>query len=135
MIKHSLKGHDDPGNRAPFKYHDKGSMAIISRHNAVAKVGKLEFGGTLAWLAWLLLHLFYLVGFKNRFTTIVAWFIAFMGHSRHQMAITSQMIYARLAMRSFAESADAFTAVEEAEHVEQDASAEDGRPSGRAATG
>jgi NADH:quinone reductase (non-electrogenic) len=134
-IKRSLKGRDDPAHRAPFKYHDKGSMATISRHSAVAQVGKLEFGGYLAWLAWLVLHLFYLVGFKNRFTTVVSWFLAFVGHSRGQMAITSQMIYARLAMSRLAQSADALTAVEAAEHAEQDASADEGHLHGRTATG
>jgi NADH dehydrogenase len=134
-IKRSLKGSDDPAHRAPFKYHDKGSMATISRHSAVAQVGKLEFGGYLAWLAWLVLHLFYLVGFKNRFTTVVSWFLAFVGRSRGQMAITSQMIYARLAMSRLAQSTDALTAVEEAEHAEQDASVDEGHLSGRTATG
>ena len=98
LIKQSLKGHDDPANRTPFKYHDKGSMATVSRHSAVAKMGKLEFGGYFAWLAWLVLHLVYLVGFKNRFMTLIAWFTSFTTHSRGQLAITSQMIYARLAM-------------------------------------
>ena len=50
-------------------------MATISRFSAVAKVGKFEFGGFIAWLAWLVLHLYYLVGYRNRFTTVIAWFI------------------------------------------------------------
>jgi NADH dehydrogenase len=50
-------------------------------------------------LAWLVLHLFYLVGFKDRFTTLVHWAVTFLGRSRGQMAITSLMVYARLAMR------------------------------------
>jgi NADH:ubiquinone reductase (H+-translocating) len=127
LIKHSLKGSDDPANRAPFKYRDKGSMATISRNSAVAQVGRLEFGGYFAWLAWLVLHLWYLVGFKNRFTTVIHWFVSFMGHSRGQMAITSQMIYARMAMTELAQRTDALSAVEEAEHVEQDASARGGQ--------
>ncbi len=121
-IKRSLKGHDDPAHRAPFKYFDKGSMATISRHNAVARVGKLEFGGYIAWLAWLVLHLYYLVGHKNRITTVLAWMITFLGRGRGQMAITSQMIYARQAMNQLqAQAQDALTAAEEAEHVEQEA--------------
>ncbi|HME79326.1 MAG TPA: NAD(P)/FAD-dependent oxidoreductase [Mycobacterium sp.] len=121
-IKRSLKGHDDPAHRAPFKYFDKGSMATISRHNAVAQVGKLEFGGYIAWLAWLVLHLYYLVGHKNRITTVLAWMITFLGRGRGQMAITSQMIYARQAMNQLqAQAQDALTAAEEAEHVEQEA--------------
>jgi len=121
-IKRSLKGHDDPAQRAPFKYFDKGSMSTISRFSAVAQVGKLEFGGFIAWLAWLVLHLFYLVGFKNRFTTLIHWAVTFLGRGRGQMAITSQMIYARLAMSQLqAQAQDALAAAEEAEHIEQEA--------------
>ena len=97
-IKRSLKGTDDPAMREPFKYWDKGSMATISRHHAVAKVGKLEFGGYIAWLAWLFLHLLYLVGFKNRLSTLFSWILTFTSHSRSQLTTTSQWVYARLAM-------------------------------------
>ncbi len=90
-----MKGHDDPANRKPFKYFDKGSMALISRYSAVAKVGKLEFGGFIAWLAWLGLHLYYLVGHRNRIAAMFSWGISFLGRTRGQMAITSQMMYAR----------------------------------------
>jgi NADH:ubiquinone reductase (H+-translocating) len=121
-IKRSLKGHDEPAHRAPFKYFDKGSMSTISRYSAVAQIGKLEFGGFIAWLAWLALHLYYLVGFKNRFTTVVAWLISFLGRGRGQMAITSQMIYARLAMSQLqAQAQGPLAAAEQAEHVEQEA--------------
>ena len=126
QIKHSLAGYDDPANRAPFKYFDKGSMATISRFSAVAKIGKLEFGGFVAWLAWLALHLVYLVGFKNRFTTLITWFITFISHSRGQMAITSQMIYARLAMDMLSSQQNqtvqhsALAAVEAAEKLERE---------------
>jgi NADH dehydrogenase FAD-containing subunit len=95
LIKQAVKGHDDPANRKPFSYFDKGSMALISRYSAVAKVGKLEFGGFIAWLAWLLLHLLYLVGFRNRIAAMFSWGISFLGRTRGQMAITSQMMYAR----------------------------------------
>jgi NADH:ubiquinone reductase (H+-translocating) len=121
-IKRSLKGHDDPAHRAPFSYFDKGSMATISRYSAVAKVGKLEFGGFIAWLAWLVLHLYYLVGHRNRIAAMFAWGVSFLGRGRGQMAITSQMIYARLAMSQLqAQTQDALAATEEAEHVEQEA--------------
>src|SRR5947209_2108452 len=95
IIKQALKGHDDPATRKPFKYFDKGSMALISRYSAVAKVGKLEFGGFIAWLAWLLLHLYYLIGHRNRIAAMFAWGISFLGRTRGQMAITSQMMYVR----------------------------------------
>jgi NADH dehydrogenase len=121
-IKRSLKGHDDPAHRAPFNYFDKGSMATISRYSAVAKVGKLEFGGFIAWLAWLVLHLYYLVGHRNRIAAMFAWGVSFLGRGRGQMAITSQMIYARLAMSHLqAQTREALAATEQAEHVEQEA--------------
>jgi NADH:ubiquinone reductase (H+-translocating) len=121
-IKHSLKGNDDPAHRAPFSYFNKGSMATISRYSAVAQVGKLEFGGFIAWLAWLVLHLYYLVGHRNRIAAMFAWGISFLGRGRGQMAITSQMIYARLAMSQLqAQAQDALAAAEQAEHVEQEA--------------
>jgi NADH:ubiquinone reductase (H+-translocating) len=127
LIKGELAGRDDPANRTPFKYFDKGSMATISRFDAVAQVGKLEFGGFIAWLAWLVLHLVYLVGFKNRFTTLITWFITFLGRSRGQMAITSQMIYARLAMdmletqqKKALTERDTVAAVERVEELERE---------------
>jgi len=120
LVKRSLKGHDDPAARTPFKYRDKGSMATVSRFSAVAQVGKLEFGGFVAWLAGLVLHLVYLVGFKNRFTTLIAWFITFVSHSRGQMAITSQMIYARLAMEKLQNhTRGALAAAEQADQLEK----------------
>jgi len=100
IIKRSLRGNDNPLYRQPFKYWDKGSMATISRHSAVCQVGKLEFGGYIAWLGWLFLHLVYLVGFKNRISTLFSWAFTFSTHSRGQLATTSQMVYARLALES-----------------------------------
>jgi NADH dehydrogenase len=118
VIKRSLRGNDNPPYRQPFKYWDKGSMATISRHSAVAQVGKLEFGGYIAWLSWLFLHLVYLVGFKNRISTLFSWILTFTTHSRGQLATTSQMVYARLALESVEKQLQ--HAVYDAErHVEQ----------------
>jgi NADH dehydrogenase len=100
IIKNDLKGRDNPQFREPFKYWDKGSMATISRYSAVAKVGKLEFGGFFAWLAWLFLHLLYLVGFKNRVSTLFSWINTFGSDNRSQLTTTSQMVYARLALEN-----------------------------------
>ena len=98
QIKKMVDGTDVPAERAPFVYWDKGSMATISRFDAVAKVGKFEFAGFIAWLAWLVLHLYYLVGYRNRLATTLAWLSSFVGRNRGQMVITEQMVYARLAM-------------------------------------
>jgi NADH dehydrogenase len=120
LIKQGLKGQDDPANRKPFKYFDKGSMATISRYSAVAQVGKLEFGGFIAWLAWLVLHLYYLVGHRNRVAALYAWGISFLGRSRGQMAITSQMVYARVVTQMM-ETQGALAAAERAEQAEKQA--------------
>jgi NADH:ubiquinone reductase (H+-translocating) len=94
LIKAELKGAD-PATREPFKYFDKGSMATVSRFNAVAQVGKLEFGGFIAWLAWLVLHLVYLVGFRTKIATLLSWTVTFLGRNRGQLTITEQQAYAR----------------------------------------
>ncbi|HEY5854129.1 MAG TPA: NAD(P)/FAD-dependent oxidoreductase [Aldersonia sp.] len=93
----SLKG-EDPEQRPPFKYFDKGSMATVSRFSAVAQVGKLEFGGFIAWISWLALHLYYLVGYRSRIMTVISWFVTFLGRGRGQMASTQQWVTARLAL-------------------------------------
>jgi NADH:ubiquinone reductase (H+-translocating) len=76
--------------REPFHYSDKGSMATVSRFSAVAKVGRLELGGFVAWLAWLLLHLLYLVGFKSKLTTVISWTVTFLTMNRGQLTITER---------------------------------------------
>lgn len=82
----------------PFKYFDKGSMAIISRFRAVAMVGKLRLTGVLAWLMWLVVHLFYITGFKNRVTAVLHWAISFLGRGRSERTTTEQQIFARSAL-------------------------------------
>ncbi len=78
-----------------FSYFDKGSMATISRFSAVASVGKLRFGGFLAWLMWLGVHLVYIIGFKSRVTTLLHWAVSFVGRGRSERTITEQQIFAR----------------------------------------
>ncbi|MBT0995557.1 NAD(P)/FAD-dependent oxidoreductase [Cellulomonas sp. DKR-3] len=83
----------------PFVYHDKGSMATVSRFFAVAKVGRIEVAGLPAWALWLGVHLFYLVGFKNRLTTLLHWAVSFVGRGRAERAATWQQVIARNALR------------------------------------
>ena len=91
-----------------------------TRYSAVAQVGKLEFGGFIAWLAWLVLHLYYLVGHKNRITAVLAWLVSFLGRGRGQMAITSQMIFARQALnQADGRIRGPLAAADEAEEAEQ----------------
>lgn len=90
-----VKGQPSPG---PFKYFDKGSMATISRFSAVTKVGRLETEGFIAWLMWLGVHLFYIIGFKSRLTTMISWALAFLGDNRDERTATEQQVHARLAI-------------------------------------
>ncbi|WP_305091457.1 NAD(P)/FAD-dependent oxidoreductase [Prescottella sp. R16] len=92
-----------PGERAPFHYFDKGSMATVSRHNAVAKIGKLEITGVLGWIVWLVIHLMYLIGFRSRLSTMMSWTVSFMGRGRAQMASTEQQVFARNALDALQE--------------------------------
>lgn len=57
----------------PFAYRDKGSMAVIGRRKAVVDIGKWSFGGTIAWLLWMLVHVAQLVGFRNRAVVLFNW--------------------------------------------------------------
>ena len=79
----------------PFRYHDKGSLAAVSRSYAVASIGRLRIAGFFAWLLWLAVHLMYLVGFKNRFTTVLDWAVAFIGRGRSERTVISQQVLAR----------------------------------------
>ncbi|MDI3315775.1 MAG: NAD(P)/FAD-dependent oxidoreductase [Mycobacterium sp.] len=100
-IKAELAGAD-AAQREPFQYFDKGSMATVSRFSAVAKIGPLEFSGLLAWLAWLVLHLAYLVGFKNQLTTLLSWTVTFLSNRRSQLTITEQQAFARTRLEQLA---------------------------------
>jgi NADH dehydrogenase len=96
QIAKRLRG--DPSGQ-PFKYFDKGSMATISRFHAVCSIGnKIRLAGFTAWVMWLAVHVMYLVGFKNRFTTMIHWAVSFLFRGRSQRTTTRQQIVARTLM-------------------------------------
>jgi NADH dehydrogenase len=74
--------------RPAFKYWDKGTMATIGRSRAVAKVGEFEFTGYPAWLAWLFIHLIFLVGFRNKISVLFNWFYSYLTYKRGSRIIT-----------------------------------------------
>lgn len=82
IIEGELKSPASAAARTPFKYWDKGTMATIGRSAAVAEVGKFHFSGLLAWLAWLTIHLIFLVGFRNKFTVLFQWFYSYITYKR-----------------------------------------------------
>jgi NADH dehydrogenase len=73
----------------PFRYVDKGNLATIGRARAVADLHAIQLSGFLAWAAWLVVHLFYLIGFQNRLIVLIRWFISFVTRGRGARLITS----------------------------------------------
>ncbi|MBV9312069.1 MAG: NAD(P)/FAD-dependent oxidoreductase [Solirubrobacterales bacterium] len=72
----------------PFRYHDKGNLATIGRGAAVADIKRLRVNGLLAWVIWLVVHLWYLVGFQNRVLVFIEWFSSYATHGRSARLIT-----------------------------------------------
>jgi NADH dehydrogenase len=75
----------------PFRYHDKGSLATIGRSAAVADLGKIKLSGPLAWLAWLFIHILFLIGFRNRALVLFQWAWSFFSYDRGARLITGPL--------------------------------------------
>ena len=95
MAKHAVTLIQDEidlgAGRAPrpvFKYWDKGTMATIGRSAAVAMVGPLKFSGFMAWLAWLFVHLIFLIGFRNKIAVLFNWTYSYFAYKRTARIIT-----------------------------------------------
>ena len=78
----------DVGPRAPFHYWDKGSLATIGRAAAVAQFGKIHISGFIAWLSWLFVHIFFLIGFRNRLLVFIQWAWSYVTYERGARLIT-----------------------------------------------
>jgi NADH dehydrogenase len=83
-VRGRLRGQRTP----PFRYHDKGNLATIGRRAAVADINGVRLSGSLAWITWLLVHIWYLVGFENRVVVFVRWSSSFLTHGRSARLIT-----------------------------------------------
>jgi NADH:quinone reductase (non-electrogenic) len=83
-IRRGLEG----GSPVPFHYLDKGAMATIGRSRAIAQTGRIHLSGFLAWLAWLFVHIWYLIGFRNRFVVLFTWFWSYVTYRRGARLIT-----------------------------------------------
>lgn len=83
VAREILRRLRDPSAPAqPFRYNDKGNLATIGRRAAVADLGWLRIRGLLAWVAWLLVHIFYLIGFRNRLIVLLQWAWAYVTFQR-----------------------------------------------------
>jgi NADH dehydrogenase len=72
-----------------FHYRDKGSLATIGRRAGVAQIGRLKLWGGPAWLAWLMIHVFFLIGFRNRLVVMFDWALAYLTYQRHARLLLS----------------------------------------------
>jgi NADH:quinone reductase (non-electrogenic) len=75
-----------------FHYFDKGSMATIGRKAAIAEIGKLHLSGFIAWMAWLMVHIFFLIGFRSRFAVLFNWAWSYFTYQRGARLITGRRL-------------------------------------------
>ena len=84
LVHERLSGSATP----PFHYRDKGNLATIGRARAVADLHLIRVNGALAWLIWLFVHLWYLIGFQNRLLVLIRWAFSFITRGRGARLIT-----------------------------------------------
>ena len=77
--------------RRAFRYWDKGQLAVIGRGQAVADIWKLHFGGFIAWMVWIFVHIFFLIGFRNRVLVLFQWAWSYFTYSRGARLITGEV--------------------------------------------
>ena len=85
-IVNDLRGR----SRAPFHFVDKGQMATIGRSRAILEIGSLKLGGFLAWLLWLVIHIYYLTGFDKRLLVVTEWAWSYVTFARGARLITGR---------------------------------------------
>ncbi|PAT03797.1 FAD-dependent oxidoreductase [Corynebacterium sp. NML 150383] len=98
IIKEQVEHDVAPSARDEFEYFDKGSMAIVSRYNAVVKMGKVEVAGFLGWMIWLAVHVSFLVGVRNRLVSMYTWTNNALTPNRYNLATTLQQQHGRNAL-------------------------------------
>ena len=86
-----IKNSKSTGEAAPFQYTDKGTMATIGRAKAVAEIRGLTFSGFIAWLVWCFIHIFFLIGFRNRFRVFAEWSWHYITFKRGVRLITGRL--------------------------------------------
>ena len=91
-IRARLKGKPAP---PPFRYFDKGDMAVIGRGSAVADIGLIKASGFFAWIFWLFLHIFWLIGFRNRLGVMIEWAWSYVTMQRGVRLITGERLWPR----------------------------------------
>jgi NADH dehydrogenase len=88
LIRQEIESNSKPKPRPPFHYWNKGSIATIGRAAAVAEFGRIHISGFIAWLAWLFVHIFFLIGFRNRLLVLIQWAWSYVTYERGARLIT-----------------------------------------------
>ena len=88
VIRNETLRHALASARTPFHYRDKGQLAVIGRGRAVADIGRAHFDGFVAWLVWIFVHIFFLIGFRNRVIVLIEWAISYVTYGRGARLIT-----------------------------------------------
>jgi NADH dehydrogenase len=89
---HSIERRLQGKEPKPFRYYDLGTLAAIARFRAVAHIGPLQVDGFVGWLLWLVVHITFLTGFKNRFGALARWAVSFVGRGRYERALTGPWV-------------------------------------------
>jgi NADH:ubiquinone reductase (H+-translocating) len=92
LIRREIESKRRSKARPAFHYHDKGSLATIGRSAAIAQFGKLHISGFIAWLTWLFVHIFFLIGFQNRILVFVQWAWSYFTYERAARLITGSTV-------------------------------------------
>jgi NADH dehydrogenase len=87
-IAREVRGGSAVAPRVPFVYRDKGSLAVIGKAKAVARIGRWQSGGFLAWLLWGCIHIAFLIGFRHRVQVLLSWFWNWLLNARDARLIT-----------------------------------------------
>jgi NADH dehydrogenase len=97
-----LIGRRVAGNSAPppFRYRDKGALATIGRHSAIADLGWIRLTGLVAWVLWGVVHIFFLIGFRNRVAVFLNWIWAWLTYGRGARLITGDTTPLAMLMKS-----------------------------------
>jgi NADH:quinone reductase (non-electrogenic) len=88
LITRRVRGDPNP---PPFRYRDEGALATIGRHSAIADFGWVTLTGFVAWLLWGIVHIFFLIGFRNRASVFLNWIWAWVTYGRGARLITGEM--------------------------------------------
>jgi NADH dehydrogenase len=91
-VARNIQNDLDGESYEDFRYFDKGSMATIGRKAAIAEIGKLHLSGFIAWMAWLVVHIFFLIGFRNRFAVLFNWAWSYFTYQRGARLITGRRL-------------------------------------------